>query len=166
MNLVAKQAYKKSRLIPLLSWGEKNSTSFGDYNLEFDFKHLKVYRSNSTSKDEIASICTPFKGGDLANFFGTIESDDFEITKNRQHMLSGNRVYEVITRGDQKRYSGLSLPLDMFNPFKIGSMVSLMLLSDGQSHIKVEGTYKEGYRNLAEIIASLLRSQHSPVDSV
>jgi hypothetical protein len=157
IEISASEYYRKSSLIPLLSWRVSTAVAFGDHRLDFDLPGRRVVRTNDDGSEVVAVIHDGFKGRKLRHLFGTFESDTFVVTKRRQDWLStltGNVVFEITLKESGESFSVLAMRFNFYDAFKVGDIMELRLIRGFK--YKVEGTCAEGYQDLAEMIASLL----------
>ncbi len=133
-------------------------TTFGDHQLLFDLHGGRVIRLMDSDSEVVASIHTGWKGTRLPEFFGTVESEAFVVTK-RQHdefsWLSGNVIVDVTVKKCAISVTSMVMRYDLSNSFRVANMLQLKLIQEG-SRLKIEGSCAEGQRDLAEVLACLL----------
>lgn len=81
MKIAAKDYYRKGELLPFVSWKSDLVTTFGDHQVESDLPGRRVVRTTGVDSVVIAQIRDGYKGARLPEFFGTVESDAFTVTK-------------------------------------------------------------------------------------
>jgi hypothetical protein len=162
MKIVAREYYRKGSLLPFVSWRADSVTTFGDHQVEFDFPGGRVVRLMDGDSDVIALIHQGWKGARLSEFFGTVESDDFVVTKRKQDWsssLSGNVMFEVTLKACGLSVTNMVMRFDLYNSFTVADVLQLKLFQDDrdqQSRLKIEGTCAEEHYDLAEVLACLL----------
>lgn len=162
MNITAREHYCKGRLLPFISWKIDSETTFGDHEVAFDLPGRQVVRSKGRSSEVIAQIHEGHKGIKLSEFFGTVESKDFVVTKRKTDWLSsmsGNVMIDITQKDSRSTHSHLVMRGDCFNSFKVEDIIDLKLAQDDQAHhyrFKIEGTCAAKHQALAEVLACLL----------
>ncbi|WP_038164589.1 hypothetical protein [Verrucomicrobium sp. BvORR106] len=162
MNITAREHYRKGRLLPFVSWKIDSVTTFGDYEVAFDLPRLQVVRSKGSSSEVIAQIREGHQGRKLSEFFGTVESNSFLVTKRKTDWLSGmsgNVTIDITQKDSGSTHSHLVMRGDFFNSFKVEHILDLKLAQDDRAHhcrFKVAGTCAAEHQDLAEVLACLL----------
>lgn len=162
MKLTAREHYRKGRLLPFISWKIDSATTFGDYEVTFDLPRHQVVRSKGSSTEVIAHIRDGYKGPTLSEFFGTVESKSFIVTKRKTDWLSdlsGNVMIDITRKDCGSTHSHLVMRRDFFNGFKEEDIIDLKLTQDDQAHhyrFKIEGTCAAEHQDLAEVLACIL----------
>ena len=84
MKIVATEFYRKGNLLPFISWKVDSATAFGDHHVKFDLRNRRVIRASDGHSKNIATIEPGHKGSILRNFYGTVDSDTFKVTKKKK----------------------------------------------------------------------------------
>lgn len=162
MKITANETYQKGKLIPFVSWKIDSATTFGDHQVDFDFPGRRVVRSTEGSSVVIAQIHDGHKGTKLPDFFGSVESDDFIVTKRKKDWLSGltgNVVFEVTLKDCGLSVANMAMRFDYHSTFRVGDVLDLKLTRDDRANNyrnTVEGTCAKEHQELAEVLACLL----------
>ncbi|WP_050025016.1 hypothetical protein [Verrucomicrobium sp. BvORR034] len=162
MKLTAREHYRKGRLFPFISWKVDSVTTFGDYEVAFDLPRHQIVRSKADSSEVIAHIHEGYQGRNLSEFFGTVESKGFIVTKRKTDWLSdmsGNVTVDITQKDGGPSHSHLVMRGDFFNSFNVENIIDLKLGQDNQAHhyrFKIEGTCAAEHQDLAEVLACIL----------
>jgi hypothetical protein len=162
MKIAAKKYYRKGELLPFVSWKIDSVTTFGDHQVEFDLPSRQVVRSTGGDSEVIAQIHDGYKGGKLPEFFGTVESDAFTVTKRKKDWLSGltgNVIFEITLKNCGTSLTNMAMRYDFYNSFRVKDILDLRLTRDDRTHnfkFKIEGTCAADHQDLGEVIACLL----------
>ena len=162
MKISAKEYYRKGELLPFVSWKIDSVTNFGDHQVEFDFPGRRVVRSTEGDSEVIAQIHDGYKGAKLPQFFGTVESEAFTVTKRRKDWLSGltgNIIFEVTLKDCGVTLTNMAMRYDFYNIFKVKDILDLKLTRGDRAHnfrSRIEGTCSVDHQDLGEVIACLL----------
>lgn len=162
MKIAAKEYYRKGKLLPFVSWKIDSVTTFGDYRVEFDFLGHRVVRLAEGDSEVIAQIHGGYKGAKLPDFFGTVESEAFIVTKRKKDWLSGvtgNVIFEITLKDCGISLTNIAMRYDFYSSFRVTNIVDLKLTRDDRAHnyrFKIEGTCAAEYQDLGEVIACLL----------
>lgn len=162
MNLTAREHYRKGRLLPFISWKIESATTFGDYEVAFDLPGHQVVRSKGGRSEVIAQIQEGHKGRTLSEFFSTVESNSFLVTKRKTDWLSsmsGNVTIDITQKDGGSTHSHMVMRGDIYTRFKVEHVLDLKLAQDDRAHhfrCKIEGTCAAEHQDLAEVLACLL----------
>ena len=162
MKITAKEYYRKGVVLPFVSWKIDSTTTFGDHQVEFDLLGGRVVRSTDGDSEVIAQIHDGYKGAKLPEFFGTVESDAFTVTKRKKDGLSGltgNVVFEITLKNCRTSLTNMAMRYDLDNSFRVKDILDLRLTRDDRAHnfrFKVEGTCSADHQDFGEVIACLL----------
>ena len=162
MKIAAKEYYRKSELLPFVSWKIDSVTTFGDHQVEFDLPGCRVVRSTCVDSKVIAQIHDGYKGTKLSEFFGTVESDAFTVTKRKKDWLSGltgNVIFEITLKNCGASFTNMMMRYDFYNDFRVKDILDLRLTRDDRAHnfrFKIAGTCAADHQDLGEVIACLL----------
>jgi hypothetical protein len=162
MKISATEFYRKGKLLPFISWKVDSGTTFGDHQVEFDFSDGRVIRATADDSKDIAFIHRGFKGEVLRDFYGTVESDTFTVTKRNKDWLSGltgNSLFEIRMKDTGQTVTNMATRYDFHTIFSVGDMLELKLSKDDRKNNfrhKIEGRCDNRYQDLAEILACLL----------
>ena len=162
MNIEAKECYRKGELFPFVSWKIDSMTTFGDHRVKFDLLGRRVVRSTAGYSEVIAQIHDGFKGAKLPEFFGTVESDAFIVTKRKKDWLSGltgNVIFEITLKVGGTSLTNMAMRYDLYSSFRVKDILDLKLTREDRDHhyrFKIEGTCAEEHRDLGEVVACLL----------
>lgn len=158
MKIEAREYCRKGSWLPFVSWSVDSVTTFGDHQLEFDLLGGRVVRLTDSDSEVVALIQAGWKGGRLPEFFGTVESDAFIVTKRKHDSLSGltgNVIFDVTLKNCALSVSSMVMRYDLFNSFRVADVLQLKLSQDDAS-LMIEGSCAEEHRDLAEVLACLL----------
>lgn len=162
MKIAAKEYYRKGKLIPFVSWKIDSVTTFGDHQVAFDLPSRQVIRLNESGSEIIAQIHRGYRGTKLPQFFGTVESDAFIVTKRKKDWLfglTGNVIFEITLKDLGVSFTNMVMRYDLFNSCRMKDIGDLKLTQNDQAHnfgFQVEGTCSADHQNLGEVIACLL----------
>ena len=162
MKIAAKEYYRKGKLLPFVSWKIDSATTFGDHQVEFDFPGRQVVRSTRGDSEVIAQIHDGYKGVKLPEFFGTVESEAFTVTKRKKDWLSGltgTVIVEITLNDSGVTLTNMVMRYDFYNSFRVKDILDLRLTRDDQANnfrFKIEGTCAADHKDLGEVIACLL----------
>lgn len=165
MKIAATEFYRKGNLLPFISWKVDSATAFGDHQVEFDLRDGRVIRATADDSKDIAVIQRGFKGDVLRDFYGTVESDTFTVTKRRKDWLSGltgNSLFEIRMKDTGQTVTNMATRYDYYTTFSVGDMLDLQLSKDNRQNNfrhQIVGTCDNRYQDLAEILACLLLHQ-------
>ena len=162
MKIAAREYYRKGDLLPFVSWKIDSVTAFGDHQVEFDLPGRQVVRSNECDSEVFAQIHDGYKGGKLPEFFGTVESKDFIVTKRKKDWLSGltgNVVFEITLKDCGISLTKMAMRYDFSSSFRVKDIFDLKLARDDRAHnyrFKIEGTCAAEHQDWGEVMACLL----------
>lgn len=162
MKIAAKEYYRKGELLPFVSWKIDSVTAFGDHQVEFDLPGRRVVRSTDGDSEVIAQIHDGYKGAKLPEFFGTVESGAFIVTKRKKDWLSGltgNVIFEITLKDCGVTFTNIAMRFDLYSSFRVKDILDLRLARDDRAHnfsLKIEGTCAADHQDLGEVIACLL----------
>jgi len=172
MKIAAKEYFRKGDLLPFVSWKIDSVTTFGDHQVEFDLVGHQVIRSAGGGSEIIAQIHSGSKGSKLTEFFGTVESEDFIVTKRKKDWfsgLTGNVVFEINLKDGGVLLTNMAMRYDFYNSFRVGDILDLKLTRDDRARVcrlKIEGTCAAEHQALGEVIACLLLHHNEEMDSI
>ncbi|MFT3990287.1 MAG: hypothetical protein QM680_02645 [Luteolibacter sp.] len=170
MKIFAQESYRKSKLVPFVSWKIDSVTTFGDHEIEFHFPERQVIRSDEGHSVVIAEILNGYKGNRLSEFFGMIESEIFVVTKRKMDWLSGltgNVIFDVTLKDSKMTSSNMVMKYDFYSAFTVSDVIELKLSRGGRNQNyrpRVEGSCMAEYQLLGEVMACLLLHYNEPLD--
>ncbi|MES2474781.1 MAG: hypothetical protein V4640_03300 [Verrucomicrobiota bacterium] len=162
MKITAKEYYRKGEMFPFVSWKIDSVTAFGDHRVEFDLLGHRVVRSSEGASEVIATIHAGYRGGKLSDFFGTVESEVFIVTKCQRDWLSGlvgNVIFEITLKDGESSLTRMVMRYDFSSTFRLEGILDLRLTRGDRAQnyrCNIEGTCLAKYQDLGEVMASLL----------
>ncbi len=126
------------------------------------FKRLPPLRGDQALVSTHSFGGRDYKGGKLPEFFGTVESDAFTVTKRKKDWLSGltgNVIFEITLKKCGTSLTNMAMRYDFYNSFRVKDILDLRLTRDDRTHnfkFKIEGTCAADHQDLGEVIACLL----------
>ncbi len=172
MEIIAREYFHKCKWLSFISCKLDSVTAFGDHRVKFDFHNHRVVRSGASGTKIIAQIHRGYKGAKLSEFFGTIESETFIVTKRKKNwfsVIAGSAEIEITLKDTSESVVIHSQRYDFDTIHKVGNIFELQLMRSNQTYdrsLRIEGSCADEYQDLGEVLVCILLHHNEDTSSI